>query len=390
MFRHGARSPVALDEDQNDAFGENWPNPGELTPVGMRMHYMLGLRNRDNYGDFIPKTWDTSIFIRSSDYNRTMQSVQSQLQGFFEAGNGHKLTAFQNKTAFAINDYKGKLKSYQKKGGKFAIKGGIQVFPVHLFNRENMLFQFFYHPTTCKPYGNMLVKNREGEVITGFFNKYVKQYGPQLYKLIGKNATEIKSDYMLTFSMMDSFISDLQDGRRLQKATDAGINLTAYNKTAYEYSEIDIMNNWNGDKDGFFARWTCSALFPEVLAWMDARIAADEAGNKNYTGYKLPRMGIFSTHDVTVGSALTCLNLAFGTPKYYTPYACDLFWELHNNEGEWNVVIKYNGHHLAKIAYEDFKNDLSSIFISHEEIKEICTTDGDVKIPEIPTQKTKQ
>jgi hypothetical protein len=383
MFRHGARSPVALDSDKNDAFGENWPNPGELTPVGMRMHYMLGLRNRDNYGDFIPKTWNTSIFIRSSDYNRTMQSVQSQLQGFFEAGYGKKLTPFQKKTAFAINNYNGKLAGYEKKAGDFAIKGGIQVFPVHLFNRDSYLFQFFYHPTTCKPYEAMLIKNRQGPKITGFFNKYVDQYGEQLYKLVGKTKEEIKSDYMLTFSMMDSYISDLQDGRELKKANEAGINSTAYNKTAYEFSEIDIMNNWNGDEKGFFARWTCSALFPEVLAWMDNRIAADKAGNKNYSGYKLPKMGIFSTHDVTVGSALTCLNIAFGSRKYYTPYACDLFWELHNNDNEWTVQIKYNGHNLLNIAYEEFKEKLSSILMPHEQIKHICENE-DAEIPDIP------
>jgi hypothetical protein len=373
MFRHGARSPVGLDEKKKDDFGEYWANPGELTPVGMRMHYMLGLRNRDNYGKFIPKTWDTSIFIRSSDYNRTMQSVQSQLQGFFEAGNGHKLTKFQKKTAFAINEYKGKLAGYQNKAGDFAIKNGIQVFPVHLFNKANPLFSFFYHPFKCEPYAGMLEENRSGCVIKTFFEKYVAQYGKQLETLIGKTPDQIKKDYMLTFSMMDSFISDLQDGRELKKAKEAKIDLEAYNKTAYEFSEIDIMNNWNGDEKGFFARWTCSALFPEVLAWMDNRIAADEAGNKDYSGYKLPRMGIFSTHDVTVGSALTCFNIAFATPKYYTPYACDLFLELHvNKKGKWNVTLKYNGHKLGKWSHHEFKTKLQSILMTEDEISETC------------------
>ena len=43
-FRHGARQQN--EKNENDPYGEKWDLPMELTGVGKRMHYILGLRNR--------------------------------------------------------------------------------------------------------------------------------------------------------------------------------------------------------------------------------------------------------------------------------------------------------------------------------------------------------
>ena len=51
-FRHGARgpgfgliNPVEVRE-LTDMYGIVWDNNGELTDIGMRMEYILGVRNR--------------------------------------------------------------------------------------------------------------------------------------------------------------------------------------------------------------------------------------------------------------------------------------------------------------------------------------------------------
>ena len=48
-FRHGARAPQKISDSYIDLVGEKWENPGELTGVGQRIHYILGLRNRKRY-----------------------------------------------------------------------------------------------------------------------------------------------------------------------------------------------------------------------------------------------------------------------------------------------------------------------------------------------------
>ena len=82
-FRHGARAPSDINDSFYDELGEKWTNPGELTGVGQRMHYILGLRNRKKYvkdETFLSEKFDPhEMLIFSSNYNRTMISCSSQL-----------------------------------------------------------------------------------------------------------------------------------------------------------------------------------------------------------------------------------------------------------------------------------------------------------------------
>ena len=62
-FRHGARAPQSYYNltSHLDYILENWQKPGELTGMGQRMHYLLGLRNRERYIEnktFLSNTFD--------------------------------------------------------------------------------------------------------------------------------------------------------------------------------------------------------------------------------------------------------------------------------------------------------------------------------------------
>jgi hypothetical protein len=88
-FRHGARAPQYYYDQENklDYILEKWDKPGELTGMGQRMHYLLGLRNRERYINnthFLSEKFDPhEILIYSSQFNRTLLSVESQLQGLY-------------------------------------------------------------------------------------------------------------------------------------------------------------------------------------------------------------------------------------------------------------------------------------------------------------------
>ena len=104
-FRHGARAPMDIKNDYTDLLGEKWTNPGELTGMGQRMHYLLGLRNRMRYIEkekFISEKYDAhEMLIYSSNLNRTMLSASSQLQGLYPQSSkkGEILTEAQEKAA---------------------------------------------------------------------------------------------------------------------------------------------------------------------------------------------------------------------------------------------------------------------------------------------------
>ena len=88
--RHGARGPSSsydsIFENGYDEYKINWGTDGELSPIGKKQHYYLGLRNKIKYNDFMNfSEYDPrKILIHATDYNRTHQSILSELYGMYE------------------------------------------------------------------------------------------------------------------------------------------------------------------------------------------------------------------------------------------------------------------------------------------------------------------
>ena len=77
--RHGARSPLS------DQFDNSWASDiiGDLTPQGMRQHYLLGSALYKMYPHLLTAPYSSDNFWITSDgnSNRTIQSVISQMYG---------------------------------------------------------------------------------------------------------------------------------------------------------------------------------------------------------------------------------------------------------------------------------------------------------------------
>lgn len=93
LFRHGARTTLFESQVETDDYVEK-VGKGNLTPNGMRMHYMLGRQIRDVlYPTLFQTPYNqSSIEVYSTSVNRTMMSVYSQLQGLFPVGTGSDIT----------------------------------------------------------------------------------------------------------------------------------------------------------------------------------------------------------------------------------------------------------------------------------------------------------
>ena len=89
LFCHGARSPIIFYDKKNhlDYLLINWDNLGQLTGIGQRMHFLLGIRNRKKYiieEKFLSEKFDPhEILIYSTSVDRTLISASSQLQGLY-------------------------------------------------------------------------------------------------------------------------------------------------------------------------------------------------------------------------------------------------------------------------------------------------------------------
>jgi testicular acid phosphatase len=96
LFRHGIRSVLLT--YPNDTKGQWWPRYGglgQLTPAGMRQMSLFGQFFRNKYQTFLNPTYDRSrVFIRSTDYDRTLQSAYSFLSGVYKPNDDQKWNNF--------------------------------------------------------------------------------------------------------------------------------------------------------------------------------------------------------------------------------------------------------------------------------------------------------
>ncbi|XP_053307498.1 testicular acid phosphatase homolog [Spea bombifrons] len=84
IFRHGDRAP--LDTYPTDPYKETIWESGlqQLTKEGVRQQHALGQYLRKRYEHFLSPTYSRrEIYVRSTDYDRTLMSAQANLAGLF-------------------------------------------------------------------------------------------------------------------------------------------------------------------------------------------------------------------------------------------------------------------------------------------------------------------
>ena len=410
-FRHGARAPLKINDSFIDKLGEAWKNPGELTGVGQRMHYLLGRRNRIRYINdgktFLSTHFDPhEILIYSSNINRTMVSVSSQLQGFYPQDNqiGEKLTDAQIKIAYPqVNVNYEEINNSISALGDSALPYQMTLAPVRMVNDNDRKMRVYDIQECVEERDDIKKKNAETvpELI-----EYVKKFNEKYKTSFDKYLQDSNGEYDVfeLYDICDAFLSNYWDDRKMSDFKDkTGLNFSELNEDCFELTKNYFFYCFHGDEEKALAHVDSSALMRELIYFMKRRMDTDitpENEDSNYKDYSRPKMLMRSGHDSTVTADLLLLIKALGLnakEKYSFPrYASQLAIEVRTYKSitssstyaDFYVVCYLDDKQLFNVTADKFIDDLESEIWSDSKVNEFCGFD-EISIEEEKSDKAK-
>ena len=390
-FRHGARGPYRSFDEKNwkDLLNESWNGEGELSPLGMRMHYLLGISSKEKYANFLSKIYNPNeILIRSTDVNRTILSAFSTLQGLYNSSTTNLLNEKQIKNSNIPNLNRSELINEKIKDLKNkAIEGGYNLFPVHIYP-TNYDHQFqIYRIDECPGIAKYLDEARDSEELKQIFNESSTQinntYGEYIFKFMNKSGVEdpyYLFDYSELFSIADTFIADYYNGRELKNINDTGINMDDFYNDCLNISFIESYYRQFGIPVSKVLYIGVSPVFRTLFSYMDMRINLDKNGESDKILSESPRFVLTAGHDSSLAANDLFLKAEFNISYERAEYSHSQFYELWKNEINGKYFIKYLVNHKEKAIfdYEDFKLKILPKLYSTDEINKICKGETEI------------
>ena len=369
-FRHGARSPLYLIDNYTDMLGGKWHKKGELTELGRRQHYEIGLKNRERYSTFISQEYNPKeIKVYTTNFDRSINSAQSQLLGFYNN------ISYKDYDFFDLN-------GTNKDNDDVFINAIIPSLNLYEYNenkdiKHNKYERVFHNHFNC-PYTRQQYKknwNESNEIIDTLINNFNEEY----YKILKKEYKYIKKTKKLRGfdRFCDVYISvyyDKNNNHILKKITKNGKNITKIKDICIDYlfkNFIYLRNDGNAKQNAIISQ---SKTIRKIINWMDLR--ADK--NNNFAAeYSEPKFVLYSGHDSTLFEVQHILKKSFNIEYEFTEFASTQLFELRKYGDIYFIEIYYDDRLKLNITYDEFKTRVSKVLMNENEIYKICTVKKD-------------
>ena len=394
-FRHGARAPMKVDSNYRDHIKEIWTNPGELTGVGQRMHYILGLRNRLRYiketYHFLSEKFDShEILIYSSAFNRTILSAYAQLQGLYPEfeGLGERLSKEQENLAFPDINYKNPfIEDNIEKIKGYALPNLMTLVPVRMINNNEKKITIYDIGECEEKRDQIKEKNRKTlPIIINMENEFNERYGEILNEFYEEKRIY---DYIFMNRFCDAVVSNIFEGRNLTEFQKTNISLDKIKNYCFDVQRMNYQELILGDDEHILAPLEASKLMREILHYMKKRIDIDinqEKVEEDYLDYSRPKMVMISGHDSTISCHQMFIITSLGFDDEYfrfAKYGAQLALEVTRREASEEEVKKmtykdyilnyyFNDELLFKINVEEFIKKIEAKLWTDEQIDKFC------------------
>ena len=314
-FRHGARAPRGYIDEKEllDYALEKWDNPGELTGMGQRMHYILGLRNREKYiiqKKFLSEKFDPhEILIYSTSFNRTLLSAASQLQGLYPIKDqcGEKLdTPRKIEKAIPRVNVSENITAHIKSLGDQALPNYMTLAPVRMISPIERKIRIYTLPKCSFRRKEWREKNYNN---LKSLQDIVKQFESKYLQKLKKSYDKYKKTYDIYFidNFCDSIIAGYTEGKNLSVLKDAGINEEDMTSYCYNFRALSFRDWISGDENRTLATMEVSKFMRDFIHYMKQRVEIDrknedEKIKANKGDYSKPKMMMISGHDSTIST----------------------------------------------------------------------------------------
>ena len=394
-FRHGARAPQNYYTEHLDYIKQSWTNPGELTGLGQRMHYLLGLRNRIRYIDeykFLNEAFNPhEILIYSSPFNRTINSVSSQLQGLYPQSvkKGEIIRDDQepySRPQVRINYTK--IDEEKEKLGNYALPNSMMIAPVRMINNnEKKIIIYDIEPCTLK---RDEIKKKNSETLESLINivkDFTQRFGAKLDIFYGKKENYNNITFLDNFC--DAFIAGYTDRRNLEELKNVDLDPEELIDFCFEFQKLNFRDWIAGDDKHVLAHVEVSKLMKEFIHYMLERVDADirkEDIKSKYEDYSRPKMMMVSAHDSTISMNEIFLMEVFGENQdfyKYPRFAAQIAFEVITDDSKDNrtrddYYIKYyfNDELVFTKKIQEFIDKVTPHIWSDKQIDDFCGFEG--------------
>lgn len=393
--RHGARGPLNLDIEGKDLIGQKWEYPGELTGVGQRMEYILGLRNRYKYittKHFLKEKYDPhELLVLSTSLNRTLLSMTSQLQGLYPMieENAEKLN--QTQIDFSkppVNCDSEDIKKEINKLNNLSLPNYMNLIPIHMINpSEKKIVVYDY--VDCKPkVENITNKNVNESVYLNNLRKYfIGNYSENLKKYI-KFPDNFTYEFDDIGKICDAVIADFTQGKNLEEFIEkTTIDLDILIDECKNILGSSFRDKLYGDENKTVLLLEESMVLKEMIYYMKLRVDADIDGitdkiDKNVSDYSRPKMVIISGHDTTLAAQILYLikffNLdinIYSLPTYTAQVAAEVTRKEDikgKNYSDYKITFYFNDDIFFNITMDKFIETVYKNTWNSEQIDKFC------------------
>ena len=393
-FRHGARGPKKLNDNFVDGVGEKWTSLAELTGVGERMHYLLGLRNRKKYieeeGFLSPRFDPHQMLIFTTTKNRTMISCYSQLQGLYPQRaniSEELLTPKQEEKAYPPILEKDKDPDIEKAIKELdgsALPYRMMLAPARMVSDKEIKMSI-HNIGECKEKTDKIKKDNEQiQEFKDFVEKFNKEYAESFNKYYKKEKAEFKTKDLT--NICGAFLADYTEDREMKDFKEAtGLDFDKLKTDCLDFYKNYYFYSYYGDKDRLLAVIETSKMMREFIFYMKRRLDADMTEvdeDADYRDYSRPRWILTSGHESTVSAnnvlLIKALDLDMNTKFYYPKYAAQLALEIRTKSekcksySDYNIIGYFDNNELFNIKVDEFINKVESIIWTDQQVDEFC------------------